>query len=403
MKIWGPPASKRSNVVAPRPADESEKCENTTASASDAPGLPIQKHVERRLDSSTGSRANLSDGALRMIRRWTSDPPVDLVLENPPLRSSADVDAVLTELSRSGAQSSVRTLTVGPWDNSSAFGHAPETDGADDALSDADSIVGCVLSHASMWSQWHLRSLSLADVRLGDVTCVLRVLNALPGTVQTIRLLGLGLGPNGWLQQCMSTLTSTPRQFMLDLSRNGLDDKDIDAFALDSSSTDPKACLTGLRLSCNPGITTTGLTRLLSLAADSSGILMNSLDLSECSLGNEGAYVLAEGLQSPALASLQELSLYRVGFDAEAVRRLVSAATKAFELRTINIVANGQHTQRWMENIGCKLVPSLQAMQSLRVLTISCPEAELESADQLFCNSALACRVILVPNELRST
>mmetsp|Transcript_64094 Transcript_64094/g.198441 ORF Transcript_64094/g.198441 Transcript_64094/m.198441 type:complete len:87 (+) Transcript_64094:452-712(+) len=34
-----------------------------------------------------------------------------------------------------------------------------------------------------------------------------------------------------------------------------------------------------------------------------------------------------------------------------------------------------------------------------RVLTISCPEAELEPARRLLCSAGCACRVILVPSE----
>merc|ERR1712232_688648 len=64
--------------------------------------------------------ANLSDGALRLIRRIQRDPPVDLNLERPSVRTAVDIRAVITEVARAGG-TSVKKLTIGPWESS---GHA---------------------------------------------------------------------------------------------------------------------------------------------------------------------------------------------------------------------------------------------------------------------------------------
>lgn len=418
MKIWGPPASKRSARVSE--SGDDAKHSDTLLEAPDkkllcmplqgnagsvsGPGDSRYKCVSQNsgscVDASlVGPTTKLSDGARRLIQRCARDPPVDVALESPPLRSAADVGAIFSEISRVG-QGSVRTLTVGPW-GGSALGHACGSgcDNNDEEPDDADTITSSVLRHVATWSLWHLRSFSVTDLRLGSETCLVRLLRSLPGTVNTIRLNGLGLGPSGWIEQCVSALRSTPRQVLLDLSRNGLQDKDVELLTPLISAADSMLTLTGLSLSCNLGVTHNGLTRLLSVSACSAPGSLITCDLSECSLGVEGADVLVDRLKSPVLASLQELSLYRVGFDAESICRLVEGALRAPALRTINMTANGQHTAGWVERIGRRLAASLHKTLCLRVLTVSCPELEMDAARRLFNDLSVPCRVILVPNE----
>jgi len=96
---------------------------------------------------------------------------------------------------------------------------------------------------------------------------------------------------------------------------------------------------------------------------------------------------------------LEELSVYRCGLGAEGVCLLVNAAAKSPTLRSLNAVANGQHLPDWTAKVGKQVAAALRDAVSLRVLTVSCPEAELEAAGCMFEGIAGSCRVILVPNE----
>jgi len=198
----------------------------------------------------------------------------------------------------------------------------------------------------------------------------------------------------------------------LHLGNNGLTDADLEPLAASLGASEAKAALatdkegsaagavvapsplSGLSLTSNPNVTADGLLRLLKSASAS----LEALDVSECGLGPEGAWVLTEYLTSPAAALLKELYVYRVGLGVAGVAALVKAATQAPAMRALNIVANGNHCANWISEVGTSIATSLRAdVLALRVLTVSCPEAELEAAQRLFERSQ--CRVILVPNE----
>merc|ERR1711957_183 len=128
---------------------------------------------------------------------------------------------------------------------------------------------------------------------MGDADVLVKILSGLPATVHTLRLVGLGLGPNGWAQPCLAAACRGRSQLHLDLSRNSLNDRDIEAalplLVRTEAVPDGSPCtpiLTGLNLSGNPGITAASLQKFF-VTSGAAAAGLQELDLSECSLGND--------------------------------------------------------------------------------------------------------------------
>jgi len=419
MRIWGASAgpSRRRKTeaqhddIAPKCVECSPMGVGTNAWLAGAnDGMLIAMHGNA---CAGRSPAALSDGALRLVRKMEREPAVDLRLECPPLRSAADIRAVVRAAVRSSA-CSLRTLSFGPWLGN--FDSAPPCCGShntdENGLSeDANLAVKAFVASSSQWSQWSLRSITIAGLRLADANILLKLLARVPVSVVTLRLVDLSLGRNSSLMRdCVQVICSMHKEpFHLDLGNNGLGDSDIELllplFAA-SAESQPATCvaalrgrplLSGLSLAFNPGITSSGLRQLLA-AAGSSLSGLERLDMSECGLGVDAVPVLIEGFMQPGLASLRDVELYRVGLDSHGLVRLVDAATRAPAVRHLNLTANSQHAVDWLNTIGRGISAVLSEPGPLRVLTLSCPEKKLDEArEMLACPER--CRVILVPNE----
>eukprot|EP00927_Polykrikos_kofoidii_P073049 TRINITY_DN69123_c0_g1_i1.p1 TRINITY_DN69123_c0_g1~~TRINITY_DN69123_c0_g1_i1.p1 ORF type:complete len:452 (+),score=61.79 TRINITY_DN69123_c0_g1_i1:91-1356(+) len=407
MKIWGPAPSRRSQrgagdvgggstgsplesvdcLQCANPFDESVsqffgggRCRPACVECSDS----------SRSASSQPNNDGVSDGARRLVAKFRREAPVDLVLESPPLRTASDVRAVI--LGAFGDNDVVRTLTFGPWGHTSI--------GCCGVLEDAgDAVVAAraLLSTSSTWSHGSLKSFSLLDVRLDSAPEIIQVIKAIPQNVATVRLVGLGLGLGGGmstaLQPCLDVLCKRTSKLHLDISGNGLTDSDL------SPIWPPLVpVLSGLSLSLNPKITSVGVRELLETCGSTEARL-ESLDLSECSIGDDGASALAENLALPVLSKLQQLSIYRAGIHRGGLRLLLRAAAHAPSLRSLNVLANGQHESDWFGTVGVAVAEALRQTKALRVLTISCPEVEIKAVRASFDSEGFECRIILVPNE----
>mmetsp|Transcript_10216 Transcript_10216/g.23144 ORF Transcript_10216/g.23144 Transcript_10216/m.23144 type:complete len:133 (+) Transcript_10216:2-400(+) len=118
--------------------------------------------------------------------------------------------------------------------------------------------------------------------------------------------------------------------------------------------------------------------------------------MSECNLGPTGAALLAGYIRSPSNI-LQELSAYRAGLGADGVKDIVQAAAFSSHMHSLNLTANAQHGSSWAQTVGQALAAVLSKAEGLKVVRVSCPEAEIGKAQPLF--DGLPTRVILVPNE----
>lgn len=354
--------------------------------------------------------AELSEGARRVIRKIDREPLVDLALECPPLRSAADIRAIVVAVSHNSAP--LRTLSIGPWGQGSDAGRACGCCTSLDGAEHAEHIVRTFVSMSTEWSRWALKSLTVTDLGVVDPAVLPALLALLPHGVTTLRLVGLTLGPRALLRECVQVLLALDSRINLDLSNNGLGDAHIELLLpllAGPSAELPESegagisvlsmpRLSGLSLAYNPDISRAGLQRLL-LGIRSSPAALETLDLSECGIGSEGSQLFANDIGAPGLSALRDLTLYRVGLGGEGICLLVKAAAQLPALRSLNLTANGQHVVNWMSLVGQGVATALSAALSLRVLTISCPEAELESARRFFVGLGVPCRVILVPNE----
>lgn len=307
---------------------------------------------------------------------------MDLRLETPTLRSGRDVEAVVAAVAASAA-ASVKTVTLGPWS-------------AEEGAESPEAALWCLLGCREAWTSWPLRSVSLCELRLGaglEAGLLANFVASVPASAGVIRLSRLGLASSGALGACIAALRERHKEgtapLSLDLSGNGLDDRGLDVL-VEAQRADPALLFIGLNLSGNASVSALGLKRLLASPG------LQELDVSECGLGPGGAQVLAAALAQPGCA-LRELSAYRCGLGAEGVIEVVAGAARAPAMRSVNVVANGQHAGRWVAAVGGALARALSAPSQLRVATASCPEAELEAARALF--AGLPLRVILVPNE----
>lgn len=340
----------------------------------------------------------VSDAGRRCIARFSREPPVDLKLETPTLRTAADVPAVMA-----AAGTGVRTLSLGPWGDDEAEPGAPASDAP-------DAVLLALAEASSVWSVWPLRGVSVCELKLADASPLPPVLRALPVDIRAVRLSRIGLGRSGCYNDCLASLETRgfDGSIQLDLSGNGLSDGDVDGLlpllcdrpgaiascddadiSQDSGTVPP--VVSRLNLGCNSLITASGLGRLLAPEP-----CLQALDLSECTLGPAGAQLLANFLLLPG-STVEELVAYRTGLGSDGVRLLLAAGVRASKLRSLNVVANGQHSSDWLAAIGETVAKALAAPTSLRVLTVSCPEAEIKTAEKLFAD--LPARVILVPNE----
>jgi len=177
---------------------------------------------------------------------------------------------------------------------------------------------------------------------------------------------------------------------LLDLSGNNLTDADFEMFLKMAGASSPLK-LQGLVLSGNPSITQVSLEQL---CASPWGDQLQLLDLSQCSIGPAGAMLLETFLRSSH--RLRDLCLYRTGIGSEGVRRLAAAAANSPSLRALDVTANAQHGDDWMEVLGRPLAHCLAEAKCLKIVTLSCPENQLKAAE-IF--QSLPLRVILVPNE----
>lgn len=303
---------------------------------------------------------------------------MDLQLETPSLSTAQDARAVIA-----AAGDSVKTLAVGPWGST----EAGEDDGR--ARDAADVVLEAVVGCSATWSSWPLKSFSVCELRLrtqAGLTALSAALRALPSSTSSVRLSRLGLGKTDAYGECLSALASRRLQ-MLDLSGNGLDDGHV----LQLLPVLPR--LVGLNLSANASVTAASVTQLL---ASEGALRLERLDLSECSVGAAGVVALARHLRLQGCA-LRELTAYRAGLRAEDVCALTAAAAQAPAMRAVNVVGNAHHTANWAAVVGQALAASLSTPAALRVVTVSCPERELEAAKKLFADGPV--RVILVPNE----
>lgn len=433
----------------PRRGRTSLKFCSSFCSACPSSNLPTQGEV------SQGARL-----AIAQLRR--QGPPIDVMLESPPLKTAYDICALLAAAKEAALEVSaanqgavpLRTLTLGPWGCTAAdhLGCGADCDAASsfaNAAEDATTALRALAGCCALWSAWPLKSFTARQLKLdvgrsspldAFITALASILASLPLSVQTVRLAGLPLGFKG-LHECLATLASAGHSGVsMDLSGTGFCDADAETLApfmmhlppreqscpesgsvievglpsaLDEVAAAP--LISGLSLSGNARLTSAGLQNLLRVPCGGSASKFSSfseicrggleaLDVSECGLGPQGSHILARFLSSPLGAKLRELTAYRTGLGCEGVRLLVEAAGQAPSLRSLNVVANGQHASGWIATVGMAVASALRDVVALRVLTISCPEAELEAAKQLFesppgAGSAGSVRVILVPNE----
>lgn len=385
MKIFGVGSSRRSGGKPPE----------VFSDAVPAPAVDASPAV---VTSGTSLPACVSDAGRRCIARFSRDSPVDLKLETPTLRTAADVPAVIA-----AAGAGVKTLSLGPWGDEEAEPGAPASDPADMALQ-------ALAEAASSWNSWPLRGVSVCELKLADASPLPSILRALPVDIRAVRLSRIGLGRSGRYADCLSALESRgfDGSIQLDLSGNGLSDGDVDSLLPLLSDRpavsapcddDPMSEVAGIRppvvsrlnIGCNSQITATGLTRLLAPE-----FRLQALDLSECTLGPAGAQLLANFLLLPS-SQVEELVAYRTGLGSDGLRALLASGVRSPKLRSLNVVANGQHSSDWPAAIGDTVARALAVPTALRVLTLSCPEKEIVIAEKLFAN--LPARVILVPNE----
>jgi len=280
---------------------------------------------------------------------------VDLRLDISTLRSAADLCAVLAAAGEAG---SVRTLTLGPWG-----GNEDADPGSAVPCDSADAALRAFFICSSIWSTWSLRSFAFVELGAVDASNIVLALSSMPRGpgLSTLKLVSLGLGTAG-VEACAAALRTRHRcePLHLDLSSNSLGDESVKALLplLDATEASTPPIVVGLNVSGNPHITVIGLQRLL--AAPGALLGLQALDLSECSLGPSGAQILASHLSAFGCA-LRDLTAYRCGLGVDGVLLLVAAASSAPFLRSLSLVANGQHSQSWLASVGATVARALSA------------------------------------------
>lgn len=421
MKIWGPAAGRRTASEGIQRTPQNAIRGDTSAAAPPAVPqcgacnicilAPRPQLVCGRCP--VKGYSGLSTNGERFVSRLKrASQLVDLIFESPPLQRVPDVSAAVRVASQLHGET-LKSLRLGPWGRGRADAGCACDEGAASA-DDAEEVLASLASLSQSWSSWPLKTFSVIDLELSNGAPLCTVLSALPQSVLCLRLCGLGLGSKGLLQDCLSAVgVGGPLQ--LDLSGNGLGDGDLEPLlpmlagngpgdddqGMDEHDPEmelePQRRLKGLNLSGNPKITATGLRSLL-MAARPALAQLQTLDLSECALGPEGAHLLSDHIAcNRGMSVLRELTLYRVGAGPDGICRLVEAAACSPSLHGLNVVANSQHVAKWVATVGERVAHALQGTPTLRSLTISCPETELAAARALFAD--LPCRVILVPNE----
>lgn len=331
----------------------------------------------------------VSSAGLRVLARLRREVPVDLRLDNQELRCAEDIRAVVeacaAEAQRRG-QPPPKTLTLGPWGHD--FGCSCHVGVSDVAVlpretkCDAvESAIEAFLSTCAIWRHWPLRSICLSELRVSDSAVLGKALSSAAPKVLRLQHLALRSAAASLLQAFAGHELE-----LLDLSGNNLSEDDFDLLLKVAGALK----LHGLVLSCNPNISQVCLQQLLSSPWAKQ---LQLLDLSECSIGPAGAMLLESFLQSSECC-LRDLCLYRTGIGSDGVRRLVAAAVPT--LRSLDVTANAQHGDDWMEALGKPLATCLAQPKSLKILTLSCPERQLKAAE-IF--QSLPLRVILIPNE----